>query len=523
MFGLTHAPELDRPGLQWFNVDAPLRLSNLRGRIVLLDFWTSCCINCIHTLPALDQVAAAYPRELAVIGIHSPKYTWEADTEGLRQTLDRLGIHHPVIHDPERQLWDQYAVHAWPTLVLIGPDGRIVGQLRGEPDPERLAEGLKCMVHHALLAGDLHPAELPPCPDACGPKAGTGPLRYPAALKPGPTPDTIALADTGHHQVVLFDKDGRELRRIGEGCAGFEDGPVETARFCTPQGLACGPGVIYVADTGNHAVRKVDLERGRVETVAGQGWRGLPLSNPCPAGGQPGLITALASPWDVALDTDRGRLYVSNSGTHQILAIGLECGWVSPLSGSGEENLLDGPADEALHAQPSGLLLEPGGAALLVTDAEASAVRRITLDGGPSRVETLVGQGLFTFGHKDGAVADGALLQHPLALAPLAGPGGGLAIADTYNHAIRLLEPSGPGGTARLRTLWGPWDDLLACGEPRGLCALPDGTLLVADTTHHRILRLDVRAGTVCLWAGATDICCRAAPHVMEANQELSA
>jgi thiol-disulfide isomerase/thioredoxin len=470
----VRAPEVDRPGLQWFNVEGPLSLKDLKGRLVILDFWTFCCINCMHVIPILRLVEEAYPEELVVIGVHSPKFSAEADPERVRQAIARYDVTHPVVHDPEHSLWQAYAVRAWPTLVFIAPDGKVIGHASGEPDALQLIRVVDELVRTAGDDGDLAPASLALTPVG----DDSGRFRYPAKIKPVPgRSKRWALADSGHHQIVLLDDLGRELARFGSGQAGFADGPGEAAGFNSPQGLVAGEQAIYVADTSNHAIRRIDLESGAVATLAGRADRGFGLSEPAPA-----LETALASPWD--LELNRHELYFANAGSHQLGVLDLEAETVAVLAGDGREAITDGPALEAQLAQPSGLALDGGRTTLYFADSETSSVRALSLDE-PRQVTTLVGSGLFDFGHVNGPFQQ-ARLQHALGLAVT---DGGLLVADSYNGVLRRLDLED--------RVVSDFDQGFECrdpvclptGEPAGVWA--DGTdrVFLVDTNNHRILQ----------------------------------
>lgn len=476
MFGLTRAPDFALPGLPWFNVDAPLSLADLRGKLVVLDFWTFCCVNCFHTQPVLRDLAARFATELAVIGVHSPKFDHERDPRMVAQAIARYGITHPVVHDPDLRLWDAYCVRAWPTLVLIAPDGRVIGQLAGEPHPDLLPQGVEEMLNRFFAMGKLRPGPLALAPV---PPAG-GRLRFPGKIKRGPA-GVWALADSGHHQVVLLDDHGQEIARHGSGRPGRDDGPAPS--FNGPEGVAVDADAIYVADTRNHLIRRIDRQSGDTTTIAGQGWRGGTLESESPA-----LAQALASPWDIeVLD---GTLYFANAGSHQLGTLDLATATVRRLAGCGAENLADGDAAQCLLAQPSGLALCAKTRSLFFADAETSALRRLCLDSG--RVETLVGAGLFEFGNANGKLGQ-ARLQHPLGVSVAEGR---VFVADSYNHAIRVIDPVA-GLVSDLNHLTAPLD---LC-EPAGIAADGDSRLLLSDTNNHRILELDLRTNTVRAWA----------------------
>ena len=469
----VRAPELDIEGVEWLNTPAPIPLEALRGRIVILDFWTLCCINCMHILPMLARIEDEFPADVAVIGVHSPKFAHERKVEAARAAVLRYGIRHPVIHDPRMLLWKQYAVRAWPTLVFVDPAGYVLGQNSGEPDPDKLSEVVGRMVMQAGELGVLHPAATPlsaePEPE--------GRFRFPGKIRPVPGRGRRwVLADAGHHQVVLLDDAGGELARFGSGEPGFADGPAFAATFRDPQGVAADEAALWVADTGNHAIRRIDLATGEVRTIAGTGRRGRML-------GAAASGIALASPWDV-LPYGGGVLF-ANAGTHQLGALDPGSGEVERLAGSGAENLKDGPAGEAQLAQPSGLAL--AGDVLVFADSETSAIRQLDL--ATMRVNTLVGTGLFDFGLVDGPFAK-ARLQHPLGVAVL--PDGTILAADSYNDSLRVLDPA--------RRMVRDLDDGFTCeddvclpkgGEPAGAWPDPHAPrILAVETNRHRIVEI---------------------------------
>ncbi len=117
-------------GLDWINTNSKLRLSDLKGKLVLLDFWTYCCINCMHILPVLDEVEKKYEKQLVVVGVHTAKFETEKDTENIREAIQRYEIRHPVINDSNHLLWNKLQIGSWPTLVLIDPQAKQFGRMR---------------------------------------------------------------------------------------------------------------------------------------------------------------------------------------------------------------------------------------------------------------------------------------------------------------------------------------------------------------------------------------------------------
>ena len=469
----VQAPEIARPGLQWFNTAAPIPIASLKGRIVLLDFWTEGCINCMHVIPTLKQIEAAFPDQVAVIGVHSPKFANEQQAASVEDAIQRYEIHHPIVHDPKLTIWQAYGIQAWPTLVIVGADGNVLGEVPGEPDPDRALKAIGQLVAEASTAGTLKPETLALAPEPLP----TGRFRFPGKLKPIPGAEKQwALADGGHHQIVVLDDAGHELKRYGSGTAGLIDGPAATAAFNRPQGLVADKDAIFVADTENHAIRRIDLASGAVTTLAGTGQRGRELADAVP-----GKTTALASPWDL-VETG-GQLIFANAGTHQLGAFDLATGKVRRFAGTGEEALRAGGAEGAAFAQPSGLSLSTDGKTLYVADSESSAVRRVSLGKAPE-VETLVGKGLFEFGWINGK-ADDARLQHPLGVAV---DGNDVLVADTYNSAIRTIDlkqrivADFDGGAF---TCMDP-----VCKptrEPAGIVVDGPDRILLVDTGNHRI------------------------------------
>ncbi len=458
----VRAPELTGSG-GWIGTGGKdLTLAGLRGRIVVLDFWTFCCVNCLHVLDELRPLEQRFADVLDVIGVHSPKFAHEADHDALVAAVERYEVHHPVLDDPELSTWSQYAVRAWPTLCVVDPEGYLVHVASGEGHGEGLARLVEQLVEEHDAKGTLRrrgAAYVPPAQPVSA-------LRYPG--KVALLPDgTLLVSDTAHHSVVQLSADGeRVLRRYGSGERGLVDGP--QPRFAEPQGVAVlSTGDVLVADTANHVVRRLDLGSGQAVTVAGTGrvWRpGTPTAGPA-------LEVDLSTPWDLA--EHEGEVVLAMAGTHQLWALTPD-GQLRVLAGTTGEGLRDGDATKAYLAQPSGLVSD--GERLWFADAETSALRwyRSTPDGG-GEIGTAVGQGLFDFGHVDGP-AEQALLQHPLGVALL--PDGSLAVCDTYNGAIRRYDPL----THEVTTL------ATGVAEPSGAVVV-DGELVVVASAAHRLER----------------------------------
>ncbi|HEX9781082.1 MAG TPA: thioredoxin-like domain-containing protein [bacterium] len=458
-------------GADWINTAEPLTMAGLRGKVVLLDFWTFCCINCIHVIEELRRLEAAFPDTLVVVGVHSAKFENESRTSQVRQSVLRYEIAHPVVNDARLVLWNTYGVRAWPTLVLIAPDGRVALEASGEHNEPLLHSAIAWLIEDAEARGALDRRPLAAIrPDT----ASTGPLRFPGkVLTDG---ERLYIADTTHHQIVIADLDGRERLRIGRGAEGARDGSASEAEFSRPQGLALDDRVLYVADTGNHLIRAVEVESGAVRTIAGTGRQGNALRGSAPASG-----TALNSPWDVLMLN--GTLYLAMAGAHQLWSLDPARGVLAREAGSGLEALIDGPAESCALAQPSGLAADAEGL-IYIADSEASAIRMF--DPKTRRLTTLIGRGLFEFGDRDGPWTE-AMLQHPLGIA---WNSGNLYVADSYNHKIKRMDLA----ARTIETVAGtgaPGDPL---AEPGGLSAT-GSHLYIADTNTHGIRRLDLVTG----------------------------
>ncbi|MER7696427.1 NHL domain-containing thioredoxin family protein [Streptomyces sp. NPDC096095] len=460
----VRAPELIGKG-GWLNTgDQQYTLADLRGRIVILDFWTFCCVNCLHVLDELRELEEKHRDTVVIIGVHSPKFVHEAEHQAVVDAVERYEVHHPVLDDPELATWKQYAVRAWPTLVVIDPEGYVVAQHAGEGHAhaiEKLVEELEA--EHAAK-GTLRRGDGP----YVAPEPVATHLRFPgkALLLPD---GGFLVSDTTRHRLVELDADGETVRRhFGTGERGLADGGPETARFSEPQGLAVLPdGRVAVADTVNHAIRALDLTTGVTSTLAGTGrqwWQGNPTSGPAHE-------VELSSPWDLAWFGDR--LWIAMAGVHQLWTYDPENGTVRVAAGTTNEGLVDGPAAEAWFAQPSGLAVSADGERLWVADSETSSLRYLDRD---EHVHTAVGTGLFDFGHRDGAASQ-ALLQHPLGVTAL--PDGSVAVSDTYNHALRRYDPVSGEVTTLATDLREPSDAVLA-----------DGDLVVVESARHRLTRL---------------------------------
>ncbi|XP_030256874.1 NHL repeat-containing protein 2 [Sparus aurata] len=509
-----------QPGLEWLNTEGPLSLNKeLAGKVVLLDFFTYCCINCMHILPDLHRLEKKHSVKdgLIIVGVHSAKFPNEKVVDNVRSAVLRYDICHPVVNDSEALLWHELEVSCWPTLVLLGPQGNLLFSLVGEGHRDKLTLFTDCALRHYGEQGLLkaHAVGIKLYRDSLPPSI----LSFPGKVAIDSSRKRLAIADTGHHRILVVSSTGQLLHVIGGPESGRQDGDLFEASFNSPQGLAIKGDTVYVADTENHLIRKIDLLEGRVSTLAGVGAQGTDRE-----GGAMGPQQPISSPWDVTLGTAGGVednvLWIAMAGTHQIWAYFLadgklpkgsesKAGMCVRWAGSGnEENRNNSYPHKAGFAQPSGLALAPEEpwSCLYVADSESSTIRTLALKDGA--VKSLVGgerdpMNLFAFGDVDGKGVD-AKLQHPLCVA-WAPEQSLLYVADSYNHKIKVVDPktkqcSTLAGTGEAGDTLGPEFNKSCFNEPGGICAGDGGKLLyVADTNNHRVKVLDLASKTVSL------------------------
>ena len=476
------APSLDG-GVEWFNTSGEIDIRELRGKIVLLDFWTYCCINCMHVLPDLKYLEQKYAKELVVIGVHAAKFDNEKDSENIRNAILRYEIEHPVVNDANGVIAEKYRFRAWPQLVLVDPEGQYVGYQTGEGIRRVFDTVIARMADYHRAKGTLD--EVPVRFDLERDRAPAGPLKYPGKVLADAAGGRLFISDSNHNRVVISTFDGQLVDVIGSGAIGAQDGDFSTATFDHPQGMTLVDQLLYVADTENHLLRVIDLSARTVSTLAGTGKQSQERRLAGPV-----LTTALNSPWDV-LHHD-GVLFIAMAGPHQLWKHELGAETIEVFAGTGREDIIDGPRDACALAQPSGLATD--GADLFFVDSEGSAVRRVPLSG-DGDVTTIVGahdlergRALFEFGDIDGDAAN-ARLQHPIGLA---WHDGLLYVTDTYNHKIKRIDPA-----KRTSETWlgngesGASLSPLQLFEPAGVTSVGN-TLYIADTNNHRILSVDI-------------------------------
>lgn len=477
-------------GVEWLNAGGPISLKDLRGKIVLLDFWTFCCINCMHVLPDLDYLEQKFSKEIVVIGVHSAKFDNEKETGNIRKAILRYEIQHPVVNDANMTIWRKFGVRAWPSLVLIDPEGFYCGYVSGEGNRELLEAVITKLIEHHRAKKTLDETPVQFALEKF--KQPATPLRFPGKLVADAARDRLFISDSNHNRIVVTTLEGKLVDIIGSGAIGDKDGSYAEAEFDRPQGMTLVGNTLYVADTENHLLRAIDLGQKTVKTFAGVGEMGHQR-----VGSAKLLEAGLNSPWDLLVIDDV--LYIAMAGPHQIWSHKLGSNTIQPYAGSGREDIRNGALDESALAQPSGLATD--GSNLYVVDSEGSAVRKISTKPGNDLaapvgdVTTIVGtsnlpggRSLFEFGDVDGVGAE-ARLQHPLGIVY---HDGGLLVADSYNHKIKHVDLK----TKKAMTWLGTGESGDGTvppqfAEPAGLCIAGD-KLYVADTNNHRVTVVDL-------------------------------
>jgi thiol-disulfide isomerase/thioredoxin/DNA-binding beta-propeller fold protein YncE len=503
------APSLEGAG-DWINTPRPIDLKDLKGKFVVLDFWTYCCINCMHVLPELAKLEKAYPNNVVVIGVHSAKFETEKDTKNITDAVMRYEIAHPVLNDSKMVVWDKYAASGWPALRIIDPEGYVIAGDGGEIPFEVFDGFFKKAIPIYRKRGTLD--ETPVHFELAATSAPQTPLRFPGKILADETGNRLFVADSNHNRIVITNLNGKLLDVIGSGVIGEADGDFAAASFDHPQGMILHGDTLYVADTENHLLRKVELAKRRVTTIAGTGkqastpWPGLDKLRSEEGGdvklpkrwvGKP-KETAINSPWDLLI---HGKdLYIAMAGPHQIWRMPLDESEIGPYAGNAREDIVDGPLlperpfslGFSSFAQPSGLASD--GTWLYVADSEGSSIRAVPFDA-TKEVKTVVGTAelpgarLFTFGDKDGEDND-VKLQHALGVVHVDGL---LYITDSYNDKIKVIDPKRRSSkTIAGGEKPGATDEPAAFDEPAGI-SYAKGKLYIADTNNHLIRTVDLK------------------------------
>lgn len=447
---------------EWLNTSHALTAEDLQGRIILLDFWTYCCINCIHIMPDLAYLEEKFGDKLTVIGVHSAKFANERETENIREAIMRYRIKHAVVNDDNFKIWSAFGVRAWPTLVLIGPNGHLVQAYSGEGNREAIEQDIEALLDQYQEKVNTKPLPYEWEVD----KELKTVLNFPGKLAYADDKQWLFISDSNNDRIIATDIKGNIQLQIGSGHSGNKDGNFKTAQFNQPQGILYHENTLYIADTENHTLRKADLETKHVTTIAGTGLQGQDRT----VQQQDALATPLSSPWDLAFYPNPLHIAIAMAGTHQLWTYDIENQTVSVLAGNGRESIDDGAYPYNSLSQPSGLSVYDNK--LYFVDSETSSLR--VLENG--EITTLIGTGLFDFGYEEGNRSN-ARMQHSIGVHA---DHTGIYIADTYNHAVRRYDPK----TGILKNMTEQ-----VFNEPNDIIKIGD-SFYIADTNNHSIKTL---------------------------------
>jgi len=478
-------PKVDlEGGVDWINTAGPIHIEDLKGKIVLLDFWTYCCINCHHVLPDLERLEKKYPNELVVIGVHTAKFNAEKDTNNIKKKVAEYRIKHPVINDANMTLWRKFGVNSWPTFVLIDATGRYYGFASGEGKYDVLDENIAKLIAKHRQANELNLSPVKFFPE--NEKKHDAPLLYPGKVHTNAAANRLVVTDTGHNRIVVADLEGTVVDVIGSGQSGFKNGTFAEASFNRPQGTYLAEDFLFIADTENHAIRVADLKKKTVTTIAGTGVQSQRRSGKGKAS-----VTGLNSPWDIAPIPGNNKFAIAMAGPHQIWELDVNDDTVGVLAGSGMEDIVDGTFQQAAMAQPSGLAFD--GENLFFADSETSSLRVLNFK--KKQVDSLIGRGLFEFADIVGPAAR-ARLQHCLGVAY---HNQTVYIADSYNNKIKAYDVkkkvvSNLIGTGEAGSKNDGANSTL--DEPGGV-SFVNNKLYIADTNNHLVRVADLATGEV--------------------------
>jgi Thioredoxin-like/NHL repeat len=456
------------PGLEWVNTAQAPVAETLRGRVTLLYFWTFDCVNCLNLLADVAWLESRHHDGLCVVGVHTPRYAGQRDGAAVLKAVNRHHLRHPVASDPGFLLWQKLGVQAWPSVVLLDAQGRPAAIFTGEGHRHELDRRITDLLEDATTQ-DIRIYE--PWPAVSRPEPRL-PLAFPSRVLA--TAQHLYIADTAHHRVIETTLEGNVLRQFGSGNAGYWDGRLVDCGLSSPQGLALGKDCLYIADTGNHAIRRVRLLSGDVDTVVGTGRAGRerPSQHPDPT------AVSLCAPVDVAVLNEH--VYFTVAGQQQVWDLDLTRRTLDILAGSGRFGLEDGSGIYASFAQPAGIAVMAH--MLIVADAGAGAIRAVRLT--DRQVTTIVGAGPWEAGDAAGK-RETVRLQHPQGVAT--DPRGLVFVADSYNSKLKAINLK--SGETRSFSL--PYQ----FQEPEGISSTP-GALWVANTNAHEIVRVDLGNGS---------------------------
>ncbi|NWF66502.1 MAG: redoxin domain-containing protein [Campylobacterales bacterium] len=415
---------------KWLNHEK-LSLDDFKGKIVLLDFWTFCCINCIQVLPDLEKLEKEFEKELVVVGIHCAKFTAEKKDENIIDAINRYNINHIVLNDKEFDIWSEFGIRAWPSLILIDQHGYVVSGYSGEGNYKYIRDDILKLIS----LGDINKDKIftPTL------NKNSSILRYPGKIST--SKDFLAISNSSKNELLITTKEGEVVVKITD--------------LNDPQGGRFYNDSFYLCNTKSGEVLRFFDDFSKHEVV----------------------VSNLHSPWDLEIKDDI--LYIAVAGTHQIYKYNLFTKSVEVFAGNRHEGLKNGYRLDSHLAQPSGLSFL--GDILYFIDSETSSLRHIEDD----FVKTDIGLDLFDFGDIDGDKKV-ARLQHPIGVTTgkMDGTCGGFRIfvADSYNNKIKVFDLS----NGEIKTI------IQNLNHPAGI-AKYECMLYIANTNAHEIVLFDLK------------------------------
>ncbi len=462
----VRAPEFP-DSLDWVNVGVAPSIASNHGKVVLIYFWSYANLQSLNLLPAIRDIENKYESGVFIVGIHCPKFASEHSSKNVLKAVNRLFLRHPVACDNQFALWKEFGIQAWPSAVLVDAEGKARFLLQGDNIGSQIDDLADDLLNEAAQKDIRNYGRVR---NVRKPEPKTT-LKFPMGITYGR--GSLYIADSANNRILELNESGRLLRTFGSGNPGFWDGSMQNSGFSWPQGMVVSENYLFVADAGNHALRRINLFSGEIETTTGTGKPNITLVSGVHDYRQIPMHTP------VALALDGPVLYIAMAGAQQIWRLDLknsEYGW---FAGSGQSGVRDGDAKNAAFGFPHGLAV--AGKELLVSDAEGSAIRTINIES--QKVQTRLGRGYFTFGLEDGA-SNKSLLQYPSAIC-VSGDSGVAWILDSFNGKVRRLDLK----NGELSTP----DFDIELHEPRAMC-VHGQNLWIADTNAHRIVKIDTNS-----------------------------
>lgn len=412
----------------WFNTSKPITKEDLKGKLVLLDFWSYSCVYCIQSLPQIKELQDDLGSKITVIGVHSARFEGEKNRTAIKKAILKYDIDFPVIDDSDLKIWNKFNLKSWPTYILINPYGNIIDTFSTKKELKKLSQKVRKVAKKYKYEINRDP--LPILPEKYNTIGNV--LSFPTGLESvknfsfgSKEIPVIFVANSSKNKIYVTSLTGDILFKIGSGVDGFEDGGFVSASFSKPRGLLYKSRKLYVADTGNNALRVVDFKTKKVTTLIGSGELG-------------GIIKYgkkidaddfdLSSPTSLEFFPDSNHIAIANSGANQILSYNIKNHLITAIAGDGSLGNKDGKSSKNTLAQTSDLAAY--SKKLYFVDSKSSSLRVLYKDG---NVKTLIGQGLKRFGNKSGDKSE-ALMQNPTGLEV---DDTGIYIVDSFNNSIK--------------------------------------------------------------------------------------